>query len=190
MPAGGSAAAAAVAMAAGLIEKVARLSMPQLIGAANIRKRAASVRSVATAYIESDAHAYLEYMDALRAARGKNAAERERILRPAFGAIVSEPLKTARFAAEVAEMGAELALHAKPSVRSDAVVAVHLAAAAAQASAATLSANLTSSPDDPRLAEALGLAAVASAAARRLRAPARRGGRGRAPAQSRGSGRR
>ncbi|TMC03555.1 MAG: hypothetical protein E6J30_10645, partial [Chloroflexi bacterium] len=44
VPAGGSAAAAAVAMAAGLVEKVARLSTPQMIGAAAIRKRAASVR--------------------------------------------------------------------------------------------------------------------------------------------------
>jgi methenyltetrahydrofolate cyclohydrolase len=190
VPAGGSAAAAAVAMAAGLVEKVARLSTPQMIGAANIRKRAANVRSVAAAYIESDAYAYVKYMEALRAARGKNAAERERILRPAFGGIISEPLKTARFAAEVAEMGAELALHAKPAARSDAVVAVHLAAAAAQASAATLAANLAATPDDARLVEARDLAATASASARRLSARARPGDRGRGRARSGGSARR
>src|SRR5438034_1297695 len=104
VPDGGSAAAAAVAMAAGLVEKVARLSTPQMIGAAAIRKRAANVRVVAAACIESDAHAYLDYMAALQAARGRNAAERERILRPASGGIVSLPLKVARFAAEVADM--------------------------------------------------------------------------------------
>ncbi len=176
-------------MAAGLVEKVARLSTPQMIGAAAIRKRAASVRMVASAYIESDAHVYLEYMAALRAARGRNAAERERILRPAFGGIVSLPLKVARAAAEVADMGAELATHGKPNVRSDAMVAVHLAAAAAQASAATLAANLAKSPADAKLGEVRRLATAASERARRLHAPDPEGGRGRDPARSGGSGR-
>ena len=176
-------------MAAGLVEKVARLSTPQMIGAAAIRKRAASVRMVATAYIESDAHVYLEYMAAMRAARGRNAAERERILRSPFGGIVGLPLKVARVAAEVADMGAELTLHGKPSVRSDAMVAVHMAAAAAQASAATLAANLAKSPDDARLGEVRGLASAASERARRLRAPDPEGGRGRGRARSASSGR-
>ena len=176
-------------MAAGLVEKVARLSMPQMIGAAAIRKRAASVRMVAAAYIESDARAYSDYMAALRAARGRNAAERERILRPAFGGILSEPLKVARAAAEVADMGAELASHGKPSVRSDAMVAVHLAAAAAQASAATLAANLVKSPADAKLGEVRRLATAASERARKLRAPDPEGGRGRGRARSASSGR-
>ena len=177
-------------MAAGLVEKVARLSTPQMIGAAAIRKRAAGVRMVAAAYVESDARAYLDYVAALRAARGRNAAERERILRPAFGGIVSEPLKVARVAAEVADMGAELALHGKANARSDAIVAVHLAAAAAQSSAATLAANLARSPDDAMLGEVRELASAASERARRLRAPGPAGGRGRGPARSAGSARR
>ena len=177
-------------MAAGLVEKVARLSTPQMIGAAAIRKRAANVRMVAAACIESDAHAYLDYMAALRAARGRNAAERERILRPAFGGIVSEPLKVARVAAEVADMGAELASHGKAAVRSDAMVAVHLAAAAAQASAATLAANLARSPDDAKLGEVRRLASAATERARRLSAPGPADGRGRGRARSAGSARR
>ena len=189
MPAGGSAAAAAVAMAAGLVEKCARVSTPQMIGAAAIRKRAASVRSLAAAYIESDAYVYLQYMEALRSARGRSSAERERIIRPAFGGIVSLPLKVARSAAEVAGMAAELALHGKPSVRSDAVVALHLAAASAQASAATLAANVASRPDDAKLTEVRELAARASERARTLRAPARAGGRGRGRARSASSAR-
>ncbi len=176
-------------MAAGLVEKVARLSTPQMIGAAAIRKRAASVRMVATAYIESDARAYSDYMAALRAARGRNAVERERIVGPAFGGILSEPLKVARAAAEVADMGAELASHGKPNVRSDAMVAVHLAAAAAQASAATLAANLAKSPADAKLGEVLRLATAASERARKLRAPDLEGGRGRGRARSASSGR-
>jgi len=71
---------------------------------------------VATAYIDSDARAYSGYMAALRAARGRNAAERERILGPAFGGILSEPLKVARAAAEIADMGAELAVHRRPNL--------------------------------------------------------------------------
>ena len=177
-------------MAAGLVEKVARLSTAQMIGAAAIRKRAASVRMAAAAYIESDALAYRDYMAALRAARGRNAAERERILRPAFGGIVSEPLKVARVAAEVADMGAELASHGKPAVRSDAMVAVHLAAAAAQASAATLAANLARSPDDAKLGEVRRLASAATERARKLSAPGPAGGRGRGPARSASSARR
>lgn len=190
VPAGGSAAAAAVAMAAGLVEKVARLSRPNLIGAGRISRQAASIRSLAAAYVESDAYAYRQYMEALRAARGRNAGERERILRPARAGIVGMPLKIVRVAAEVAEMAAELAIHAKPSLRSDAIVAVQLAAGAAQAGTATLAANLPSSPDDPKLVEARRLAALASERARKLRARAPSGGRGRAPARSRDSGRR
>jgi formiminotetrahydrofolate cyclodeaminase len=177
-------------MAAGLVEKVARLSTPQVIGASGIRKRAANVRSLAAAYVESDAFVYREYLAALRAARGRSASERERILRPAFGHIVSLPLKVARVATEVADMGAELAAYGKPNVRSDAVAAVHLAAAAAQASAATLAANLVSRPDDSKLAEVRELAARASERARKLRAPGRAGGRGRGPARSASSARR
>ena len=171
-------------MAAGLVEKVARLSTPQMIGAARIRKQAENVRSLAAAYIESDAYVYTEYLAALRAARGRNPAERERILRPAWGGIVNLPLKVARVATEIADMGAELAAHGKATVRSDAVVAVQLAAAAAQASAATLAANLASRPDDAKLAEVRSLAARASERARRLRAPVPAGGRGRGPARS------
>ncbi len=189
VPAGGSAAAAAVAMAAGLVEKCARISTPQMIGVGRITRRAANVRSMVTAFIDSDAYAYRQYVEALRAARGRSAVERERILRPAFGGIVSGPLKVARFATEVAEMGAELVVHGKPAIRSDATVAVHLAAAAAQASAATLAANLASAPDDPRLVEVRDLARRASERARKLRAPAPSSGRGRGRARSRGSDR-
>jgi formiminotetrahydrofolate cyclodeaminase len=177
-------------MAAGLVEKVARLSTPQMIGAAAIRKQAANVRELAAAYIESDAFVYREYLAALRAARGRSATERERILRPAWGGIVNLPLKVARVATEIADMGAELAVHGKPSVRSDAVAAVHLAAAAAQASAATLAANLVSRPDDLKLAEVRELAGRASERARKLRAPGRAGGPGRGPARSASSARR
>ena len=185
MPAGGSAAAAAVAMAAGLVEKAARLSGEQWIGATNVGKRAAVLRKLAGILVDADADAYTDYMRAIRAARGLHTAERERILAPARVRIVDVPLAIVRSGAEVAELAAEMAAHGNPNLRSDAVVATELAAAAAQSAATTLAANLQTSKD-ARLVEARRL----SERARRLRAPARAGARGRAPARSRGSGRR
>ena len=186
MPAGGSAAAAAVAMAAGLVEKAARLSTEHWIGAANVGKRAAVLRKLAAILVEADAGAYTDYMKAIRAARGLHTAERERILAPARLRIVDVPLTIVRSAAEVAELALQMAVHGNPNLHSDAVVATELAAAAAQSATTTLAANIRTGSGDARLVEARRL----SARARRLRAPARAGGRGRAPARARGSGRR
>lgn len=189
VPAGGSAAAAAVAMAAGLVEKAARLSRAHLIDAPRFIKQAGSLRQAASICVEQDARAYSEYMEALRAARGRNAEAREQILRKPRNAIVDVPLKVARYAAQVADMGSELARHGNPNLRSDAYVAVQLAAAAARSAAATLAQNVRTSGHDAKLAEVRRLAAAASASARRPPSPAPGGGRGRARAQSRDSGR-
>lgn len=189
MPAGGSAAAAAVAMSAGLVEKAARLSTEHWVGAANIGKRAAVLRKVATLLIEADVEAYTEYMSALRAARGLHTAERDRIMAPARERIIEPPLSVVRSAAEVVGLAAEMAEHGNPSLRSDAFAALQLAAAAARSASVTLADNVRS-PRDPRLIEARRLAKSAIESARRLRAPGPKGDRGRAPARSRGSGRR
>ena len=190
VPAGGSAAAAAVAMAAGLVEKAAKLSTAQWIGAANVGKRAAVLRRLAASLVKADAAAYTDYVKALRAAKGLHTAERERIVGPARDRIITVPLKIVRSAAEVSDLAADLAMHGNPNLRSDATVAAHLAAAAAQSAATTLADNLKSEPKDIRLVEARRLARASTELARRLRAPARAGGRGRAPARSRGTGRR
>jgi formiminotetrahydrofolate cyclodeaminase len=172
-------------MAAGLVEKAARLSSEHWIGAANVGKRAAVLRKLAAILVDADADAYTDYMKALRAARGLHTAERERILAPARLRIVDVPLAVVRSAAEVAELAREMAEHGNQNLRSDAIVAVELAAAAARSATTTLAANVKTLKD-ARLAEARRLSARAS----RLRAPARAGGRGRAPARSGGSGRR
>jgi formiminotetrahydrofolate cyclodeaminase len=189
VPAGGSAAAAAVAMAAGLAEKSARLSTAHWIGAANVGKRAAVLRRVAAILVDADATAYTDYVKALRSARGLHSVERERILAPARVRIVDVPLTIVRSAAEVAGLASEMALHGNPNLRSDAIAAAQLAAAAAQSGTVTLAANV-SGAKDPRLMEARRLARSASELARRLLATDRPGGRGRAPARSRGTGRR
>ena len=177
-------------MAAGLVEKSARLSTAQWIGASNVGKRAAVLRKLAAILVDADATAYTDYVRALRSARGLHTAERERILGPARERIVEVPLTITRAAAEVAELAVMIAMHGNPNLRSDATVAAHLAAAAAQSAATTLAANLPAASDDARLAEARSLASEASARARPLHARGRAGGRGRGRARSRGSARR
>ena len=189
VPAGGSAAAAATAMAAGLVEKSARLSLTHWIGAANIGKRAAVLREQAALMIEADATAYTDFMEATRAARGHHTVERERIVGPARKRIVEVPLAIVRAAAEVAGLGVQMVEHGNPNLRSDAVTAVHLAAAAAEGAAATIAADVKAATDE-RLTEARSLAKDATERARTLRAPGHAGGRGRGPARSAGSGRR
>ena len=189
MPAGGSAAAAATAMAAGLVEKAARLSVEHWIGAANIGKRAAVLRKVATLLIDADAAAYTEYIKALRRARGLHTAQRETLVATPRERIVEIPLSIVRSAAEVAELAAEMAEHGNPNLRSDAYVALQLAAAAARGATVTLAQNVPTARD-PRMVEARRLSGRASARATRRPAPRRAGASGRAPERSRGSGRR
>jgi len=189
VPAGGSAAAAATAMAAGLVEKAARLSGAHWIGAANIGKRAAVLRKVATLLVDADAVAYTDYMKALRSARGLHRAPREAIVAPARERIVEVPLSIVRTAAEVAALAAEMAEHGNPNLRSDAYAGLQLAAAAARSAAVTLSENVTAVRDD-RLVEARRLVRAATERGRRPLARGRRGVPGRGPAQSPGSGRR
>lgn len=174
-------------MAAGLVEKAARLSTQHWIGATNIAKRAAVLRKVAALLIDADVDAFNEYLNAVRAARGRHTAARERILAPARERIIETPLSVVRAASEVANLAAEMAGHGNPNLRSDSVAAQILASAAARSAANTLADNVPSAKD-PRLVEARRLAA--SAPARRPPSPARAGDRGRGSARSRGTGRR
>ena len=176
-------------MAAGLVEKAARLSTEHWLGSAGIAKRAAVLRKVATLLIDADAVAYTDYIKALRRARGLHTAQREALISPARERIVEVPLSIVRAAAEAADLAAELAAHGNPNLRSDAYTALQLAAAAARSACVTLAQNVRS-PRDPRLVDARRLVKTASERASRLRAPLPPGGRGRAPARSRGSGRR
>jgi formiminotetrahydrofolate cyclodeaminase len=175
-------------MAAGLVEKSARLSVTHWIGAANIGKRAAALREQATLMVETDATAYTDFMEATRAARGLHTAERERIIGPARKRIVEVPLAIVRAAAEVAGLGVQMVEHGNPNLRSDAVTAVHLAAAAAEGAAATIAADVKTAADE-RLTEARALAKDATERARTLRAPGPAGGRGRDRGRSGGSDR-
>ena len=161
-------------MAAGLVEKCARLSARHWIGAAAAGKRSAVVRKLATLLVDADVAAYTDYMKA------KGSAERERI--------IDIPLSIVRAADEVVGLGTQLVEHGNPRLRSDAYAAVLLAAAAARSASVTLADNVLAATDT-RLVEARALARSANARARSLRAPARAGGRGRGRVRSRGTAR-
>jgi formiminotetrahydrofolate cyclodeaminase len=153
VPAGGSAAAAVIAVAAALLEKAARLSAIRWPSADAALEHAHSLRLRAEELVQSDANAYLSFVEALRSAKGLRGKERERSVAPAREATIDVPLAITRLAAETVELASALAEHGNPNLRADAMVAATLAAAAATAAARLIAVNL-SGARDPRLQEA------------------------------------
>ncbi len=154
MPAGGSAAAAVIAVAAALLEKAARLSVAQWASAEVALEQAHSLRLRAEELVDADAHAYLSFVEAMRAAKELRGQARERAVGPARAATVDVPLAIARLGAETVELAGELAAHGNPNLRADAMVAATLAAAAATAAARLIATNLSGTRRDARLDEA------------------------------------
>jgi formiminotetrahydrofolate cyclodeaminase len=186
VPAGGSAAAAVVALAAALVEKVAKLSTKQWAGAAKLVGLATTLRRTAEELVDADAFAYTEFVVARRAARGLN-AEAEQELESARARTINLPLDTIRNAVETVEVASALAESGNPNLRSDAAVACTLAIAGAQAALITMRANLPDSSRDPRLVEARRLVRAASSRLRSLPARGRASARGRARGRVRGN---
>jgi len=172
--------AAVVAAAAALVQKVARLSQKQWPEASEVHARAERLRVQSEDLIEQDSVAYLDFMEAVRSGQGVAGAQAR---------TVQVPLEIARAAAEVAELAGQSASLGNPKLRPDAVVAVMLAAAAAESAAYLVGVNVGETKD-VRLDEARRLAGEANA---RLRSPGARGssnGPGRGRARSAGSRRR
>jgi formiminotetrahydrofolate cyclodeaminase len=154
VPAGGSATAAAVAIAASLLEKAAFLSLTHWSGAAGAGESAHGLRLRAEELLEEDAHAYLAFVEAMRESKGLSGEEREKVIGPARAKTVDVPLAIVRSAVKVVDIAATLATHGNPNLRADAMVAATLAAAAAEAGADLIAVNLSGAEDDPRLDEA------------------------------------
>lgn len=161
VPAGGSVAAAAVAMAAALLHKAARLSGDRWAEASQAVERADRLHQQAAALIEADADAYRALQAAWRSGRGLQGPERDRIVGPARSLAVDVPLAIARSAAEVVELAVTAAAEGNPNLRGDAMMAGLLAAAAAEGAGALVAINLAGDPADPRVLEAERLAAGA-----------------------------
>jgi methenyltetrahydrofolate cyclohydrolase len=162
VPAGGSASAAVIAVAGALLEKAARLSVAQWATAEVALEQAHSLRLRAEELVDADAHAYLSFVEATRAAKGLRGQARERAVGPARAATVDVPLAIARLGAETVELAGELAAHGNPNLRADAMVAATLAAAAATAAARLIAVNLAGTRHDARLDEAQKTARAAS----------------------------
>lgn len=162
VPAGGSAAAVVIAVAAALLEKAARLSTAHWAGAEVALEQANALRLRAEELVEADAHAYMSFVEALRAAKRLGGDSRERTTGPARAATVDVPLATVRLGAETVELACELATRGNPNLRADAVVAATIAAAAATAAARLIAFNLPGAGEDPRLDEARRTAKAAS----------------------------
>jgi methenyltetrahydrofolate cyclohydrolase len=169
-PGGGSIAALVVALAAGLVETVARAS----VGwgdAKGLAAQAKALRERVEPLAQRDADAYEEALVALRLPDVIEPEVRRETIERSLSAAAEVPLAIAVIAADVADVAATAADCADPSTCADASVAAVLAEGAARGAAHLVAINLTTSAGDDRVLRARRAAeAAADAAKRALRA--------------------
>jgi len=167
VPGAGSSLAAALAMAAATVQMAARLSTESWPEASGIAAQAEALRDRARALVDEDAESYSRALEALRV-RGQAEDIQERRdweLGRATGSALEPPLALVRAAADLAELCREAAIHVAPHVQADVGAAAALAAGVARGARELVAVNLTALPDDPRVAEADRLVALAESAA-------------------------
>jgi formiminotetrahydrofolate cyclodeaminase len=154
-PAGGSVAAVAVAMAAGLVAKAARLAhdWPQ---ASEVVERAEALRSRLATLTLADADAYAKVLEALRLPG--DSPSRAADVAAALSGAADVPLAVAEAASELALLAALVAQEGNDQLRGDAVVAAELAEAGVRGAAELVAINLGGG-DDPRVRRAKELVA-------------------------------
>ncbi len=130
-PGGGSSAAVAAALAAALVEMAARLASSD-----RVADQAGALRARALRLAQEEMSSYAPVLEARD--------EHEREL--ALAAASEPPAMIAETAAEVAELGVEVAASASASVRGDALTGVVLAEAAASAAFRLVEINVGSGP--------------------------------------------
>jgi formiminotetrahydrofolate cyclodeaminase len=167
VPAGGSAAALAVAMAAGLAAKAARYSSELWPGAAGAVAEADGLRAKVAPLAHWDAEVYKEAVDALRRPEGRDQEERDAKIGAALELAARVPLSIAELASDVAFLAAAVAERAEPDLRGEAATAAVLAEAGARAAANLVEINLATRPQDERVVRARGLVESASSARQR-----------------------
>jgi methenyltetrahydrofolate cyclohydrolase len=146
-PGGGSAAAVGLGLAAALVEMAARLA-----GSTEAATRSSGLRSQALELAERERSSYQPVLEALRLPRDE--PSRSALVSGALLEASRTPLAVAEAAAEVAELGTEVAGASSPSVRGDALTGTLLAEAAAAAAAVLVEINLERRPSAPELARA------------------------------------
>jgi formiminotetrahydrofolate cyclodeaminase len=157
-PGGGSSCALTCALAAGLVEMTAGLTLTRREYAARhtrmaeIRARAGELRTEALALAELELHVYGAVLEALRIPEDQPG--RAEAVEAAMSNATDSPLAISRAAAEVAELAAEAARTGNIHLHGDASAGAVLAEAACAASARLVELNLTERPEDPRRKEA------------------------------------
>ncbi len=166
-PGGGSVAAFVVAMAASLVAMAGRFSKRHWDGAGDTVGRAEQLRAHVTPLAHADALAYEEVLTAMRLPKDLEPEVRNRAIGNALSRAADIPLLIAEAAADVAELGALVALRGNPNLRADAAAATLFAESAARASANLVAVNLSMTADDPRLTRARQLVEAAAASSQR-----------------------
>jgi formiminotetrahydrofolate cyclodeaminase len=161
-PGGGSAAAIAVALAAGLAGMAARLSTGQLSDAPELADQADASRHGVAPLARADAESYGRVLDAYRESDPETRMAR---VRDALSGAADVPLAVAEAGSEVVAIASRLAEEGNPNLEGDALAAVLLAGAGVRAAVALVRINLsTVNVDDDRLKRAKGLADTTAAA--------------------------
>ena len=151
-PGGGSVAAIAVALAAGLAGMAARLSTGQLSGAPELADQADTLRHRVAPLARTDAESYGRVLDAYRESDPETRMAR---VRDALSAAADVPLAVAEAGSEVASIASRLAEEGNTNLRGDALTAILLADAGVRAASALVGINLSSANvDDDRLRRA------------------------------------
>jgi len=179
-PGGGSAAALTVAFAAGLVAMVARSSRDVWADAPGVAAQALTLQDRASALTHSDAEAWSEALDALRAAADptapdadQNGQRRDFALEQKLERAAAVPLEIAEIGADTALLAAQAGVHGDLAYRADATAAAALAAGGARAAAHLVEVNLGIRAGDARLARARASEAAAIEAAENLLASIR-----------------
>jgi formiminotetrahydrofolate cyclodeaminase len=172
-PGGGSVAAVAVALAAGLSGMAARLSAGQLPDADGLAERADAARLRVAPLARMDAESYGRVLDAYR--EPDSETRRERVSDALSGA-TDVPLAVAEVGNEVAGIAARLVEEGNTNLVGDAITAVLLAEAGVRAAVTLAEINLSAANlDDDRLGRANELLDETASTARRITGGHRRG---------------
>jgi formiminotetrahydrofolate cyclodeaminase len=166
-PAGGSAAAIVVAMAAGLVTKVARASSAHWEDAGGVVGQAEAFRARVAPLAQADAEAYDEALKALRGREQLEERYRDQQLRAALERAAEIPLRIAEAGCDLACLAALLVENGNPEVRADAAAASILAEGGTRVAAKLIETNLGATEDDPRVRHVHTLVAVAADASER-----------------------
>jgi methenyltetrahydrofolate cyclohydrolase len=166
-PAGGSAAAVSVAMAAALVEMGARRS-PGWEDAIGVAAQARAIRHRTVPLVQADADAYAASLAALASIDDASATGRDEAIASALTGAADVALAIARAGTDAAFLAELVADRGEPSGRDDAQAAAVLAEAGTRVAAALVAANLVTAEGDDRETAAASFARSAAGVRSRM----------------------